>query len=290
MQWCKILGKILLQQEYSSIEVSEATMSFISGFVKGILIGAGAVAPGLSGGTLAVIFGLYERITDAIANIFKDFRKNVIFFFPIVLGGGVGVLAFSNVMKYLFLNYEVQVKYLFIGLMIGTLPSVFKQANRKGFKKKYILPCIIAFIMTILFIVLENGGIYVIPESNHSLPQLVSYGAIIGIGTIVPGISASFVLMYIGAYQIVLEGISNIDFTVLIPVGIGFLTSIIVFAKIISLLFKRFYGYTYYTVLGFVIGSIIVIFPGIAFSFEYLISLLLFVIGFYLSFSISNIY
>jgi len=253
-----------------------------------MLIGIGAVAPGVSGGALAVIFGLYERITDAIADVFKDFRSNAIFFFPVALGGGIGVLAFSNIMEYLFLNYEVQVRYLFIGLMLGTLPTVFKEANRKGFRGIYILPCIIAFVMTIMFMVLENRGINIIPEVGQGLLQLAAYGAIIGIGTIVPGISASFVLMYIGAYQIVLEGMARMDLAVMIPVGIGFLVSIVAFAKLVSLLFKRFYGYTYYAVLGFVTGSIITIFPGIAFNIKYIVSFLLFAIGFYLSLTLSS--
>ncbi len=263
-------------------------MRFLSDFIKGLFIGIGAVAPGVSGGALAVIFGIYEKITDAIADVFKDFKKNVIFFFPIALGGGVGVLAFSKVMKYLFLHYDVQVKYLFIGLMIGTLPSVLRQANKKGFKRIYILPCIIAFGMTLLAIALENGGINIIPEAKPGMLQLAAYGAIIGLGTIVPGISASFVLMYIGAYQVVLEGISNIDMTVLVPVGVGFVVSIILFAKLISLLFKRIYGYTYYAVLGFVMGSIIAIFPGIEFNLKYLISIFIFAVGFYLSLTLSN--
>lgn len=263
-------------------------MNFFSGFVKGLLIGMGAVAPGVSGGALAVIFGIYERITDAIADVFKNFRENALFFLPIALGGGVGVLAFSKIMKFLFLHYDIQVKYLFIGLMIGTLPSVLKQANKKGFRNIYILPCVIAFGLTIFSIIVENGGMDIIPEVSHGLLQLAAYGAIIGIGTIVPGISASFVLMYIGAYQVVLDGIADIDLAVLIPVGIGFAISIVVFAKVISFLFKRFYGYTYYAVLGFVLGSIIAIFPGIAFELKYLISVLLFIIGFYLSYTLSK--
>lgn len=248
----------------------------------------GAVAPGVSGGSLAVIFGLYEKITDAIADIFKDFKKNAVFFFPIALGGGVGVLAFSKVIDYLFQYFNVQVKYLFIGLMIGTLPTVFKEANRKGFRKLYMLPCIIALGMTLLAIVLENSGIDVIPEANPGIIQLAIYGAIIGIGTIVPGISASFVLMYLGAYQIVLQGIANIDIAVLIPVGAGFAVSIVMFAKLISRLFKKAYGYTYYAVLGFVIGSIIAIFPGIAFDVRHLISVLLLAAGFCVSYSLSK--
>jgi putative membrane protein len=268
--------------------VSEATLKFLSDFIKGLFIGIGAVAPGVSGGALAVIFGIYEKITDAIADVFKDFRKNVIFFFPIALGGGVGVLAFSKIMKYLFQYYDVQVKYLFIGLMLGTLPSLLKQANKKGFKRIYILPCIIAFGLTLLAIALEKGGSSITPEIKPGLLQLAAYGAIIGIGTIVPGISASFVLMYIGAYQVVLEGIANIELAVLMPVGIGFVVSIILFAKLISLLFKRIYGYTYYAVLGFVMGSVIAIFPGFAFGAKYLISIFIFAAGFYLSLTLSN--
>ncbi|MDD4503889.1 MAG: DUF368 domain-containing protein [Clostridiaceae bacterium] len=277
-----------IQQIKQQHESEWAAMNFLSGFIKGLLIGIGGVAPGVSGGTIAVIFGLYERITDAIANVFKDFKKNAIFFFPIALGGGVGVLAFSRIMKFLFQYYDVQVKYLFIGLMIGTLPNVFKQANKKGFKNAYILPCISTFGITILAIVLENSGINIIPEASPGILQLAFYGAIIGIGTIVPGISASFVLMYLGAYQIVIEGLANINLSVIIPVGIGFVISVILFAKLINLLFRRFYGYTYFAVLGFVIGSIIAIFPGIAFDIKYLISILLFAAGFYLSFSLGK--
>lgn len=94
--------------------------------------------------------------------------------------------------------------------------------------------------------------------------------------------------MYIGAYEVMLNAIANFDLMLLMPIGMGFVLSILIFAKLISLLFKTAYGYTYYAVLGFVIGSIITIFPGIEFSLEYLIGLLLCVIGFYLSFSLTK--
>ena len=263
-------------------------MNFFSRFIKGLLIGIGGVAPGVSGGAIAVIFGLYERITDTIADIFKDFRNNAVFFFPIVLGGSVGVLGFSKIMQYLFQNYEVQVKYLFIGLMLGTLPTVFKQANKKGFRGIYIVPCVIAFGITIITVILENAGINIIPDAYPGILQLASYGAIIGIGTMVPGISASFVLMYLGAYQIVLDGLADINAAILIPVGTGFVISIFLFAKLIRRLFKVAYGYTYYTVLGFVTGSIIAIFPGVSLDIRHLISIMLFILGYFISFSLGK--
>lgn len=266
----------------------ELKMNFLSDFFKGLFIGIGAIAPGVSGGTLAVIFGIYEKITEAVANIFSDFKEKVVLFFPLALGSGVGIIAFGKIMNYLFANFNTEVRYLFIGLMIGTFPALFKKANKNGFHKTYYYPFIIALGLTLLFAGLGNNLVATDPIVKPETLDLITYGIIIGFGTIVPGISASIILMYIGAYQQLLEAIANIDIAMLIPTGIGFIISIIIFAKIINLLFKRFYGYTYYAVLGFVIGSIVPIFPGIALDWQYLLPIALFIIGLALSYYLSK--
>jgi len=258
-------------------------MNFLSDFFKGLFIGMGAIAPGVSGGTLAVIFGIYEKITEAVANIFINFKEKVVFFFPLALGSGVGIIAFGKIMNYLFENYNTEVRYLFIGLMVGTFPTLFKQSNKYGFRKTYYYPFIIALGLTLLFTELGNSAVDIDPAAIPGTLDLIIYGVIIGFGTIVPGISASIILMYLGAYQPLLEAIANIDLAMLIPTGLGFILSIIIFAKLINLLFKKFYGYTYYAVLGFVVGSIVPIFPGIALDLEYLVSIMLFVVGLSLS-------
>lgn len=263
-------------------------MNFLWDLVKGIIIGMGAVAPGVSGGTFAVILGVYDKLTDAIANIFINFKKKLATLFPLGLGIGIGVLLFSRVMKYLFEYHEFQVKFLFIGLMVGTLPSVFNAANKKGFRRLYLIPFLLTFSIAIIFMILENSVIDIIPEANPSLLALITYGVIIGFGTVVPGVSSSFILMYIGAYEILLDGIVGLDFMVLIPVGLGFGLSILLFAKIIFYLFKRFYGYTYYTVLGFVMGSILTIVPAVSFNQELLLGIGLCVIGIGLSYFFSR--
>ena len=263
-------------------------MNFLWDLVKGIIIGMGAVAPGVSGGTFAVILGVYDKLTDAIANIFINFKKKLATLFPLGLGIGIGVLLFSRVMKYLFEYHEFQVKFLFIGLMVGTLPSVFNAANKKGFRRLYLIPFLLTFSIAIIFMILENSVIDITPEANPSLLALITYGVIIGFGTVVPGVSSSFILMYIGAYEILLDGIVGLDFMVLIPVGLGFGLSILLFAKIIFYLFKRFYGYTYYTVLGFVMGSILTIVPAVSFNQELLLGIGLCVIGIGLSYFFSR--
>ncbi|MFZ5352347.1 MAG: DUF368 domain-containing protein [Bacillota bacterium] len=261
-------------------------MNFITNFLKGAVIGIGAIIPGVSGGSLAVIFGLYEKITYAIANFHKDFRKNLLYFLPVAFGGATGVLIFSRIMEYLLKYHDVEVKYLFIGLMAGTFPHVFKQANKQGFRKAYFFTFILALAMTILLTVLENSAVSIIPDRRSGITELAAYGAIIGFGTIAPGISASFILMYLGVYDMLLRSISNLEFSILIPTGIGFIVSIVLFSKLMVFLFRRAYGYTYYVILGFVVGSTMIIFPGFDFTFRYLMCALIFVLGFLASSSL----
>lgn len=263
-------------------------MNFLSNFLKGLVIGTGAIAPGVSGGALAVIFGIYENLTYAIANIFKNFKRKFFYLLPIGLGGVIGILVFSNIMEYLFQYYNVEVRYLFIGLMVGTFPSLFQTANKKGFKGKYVIAFIITLSITILFALLDNSAITIVSQGDAGVMQLIIYGVIVGFGTIIPGVSSSIILMYIGAYELLLGAISSMNIPLLIPIGIGFILCFLVLAKVISFLFKHLYGLTYYAILGFVLGSIIPIFPGFAWQPTYFISLFIMIIGFCLSFFLSK--
>lgn len=261
-------------------------MNFFIKCIQGLIIGVGSIMPGVSGGTLAVIFGLYEKITDAIATGIRDLKKKIVFFTPLVLGAGVGVILFSKLVKYLFEYHPFQTKYAFIGLMLGTLPSVVKDCNKKGFKPHFLIPFGLTLSTTLIFTLLENhttAG----SSSQTNLLLYILYGAILGFGTIIPGISASFILIYLGAYETIIGAISDItnfsnlayNLSIIIPACIGFGLSILLFAKLISFLFKKAYGITYYAILGFVIGSIVMIFPGLRFDFTGILSILLLILG-----------
>ena len=261
----------------------------MSRFLKGLILGAAAIAPGVSGGALAVIFGLYDKITYFIAHLNKNFKENLLYFLPVGLGGLVGVLAFSRIIEYLFRYHEVEVKYAFIGLILGTIPLVVGEANKKGYKHKYLIAFIITFSITMIVAYLEKSEFNHIVEAGTSPFSLIVYGAIIGFGTIIPGISSSIMLMFIGAYEIVIGAISNIQPLMLFYLGIGFVLSLFLFAKIISLLFERAYGITYYAILGLVLGSVISIFPGFAPTFDYFLNLIILITCSCLSYSLSKI-
>lgn len=264
-------------------------MNFMKGFLKGMVIGAAAIAPGVSGGALATIFGLYDKIINFIANFIKDFKKNVLFFFPIGLGGLVGVLAFSRIIEYLFKYYEVDVRYAFTGLMLGTIPAVIHQANRNGYRKKYLLPFFLTFFLTLAITLLENKQGVTGNTISTSPMSIIIYGIVIGFGSIIPGISSSLILMYIGSYEMVISAISNLQIYTLFYLAIGFVVSVLLFAKIISILFDRAYGATYYAIVGLVIGSIISIFPGFELTYNYVLKLVLMIACFILSYSLSKL-
>ncbi|NLX61540.1 MAG: DUF368 domain-containing protein [Tissierellia bacterium] len=251
----------------------------MSNFLKGLTIGAAAIAPGVSGGALAVILGIYEKITYAIGNIFKNFKKNLIYLAPYGFGALCGVLIFSNIFKYLFKHYNVEVRYLFIGLMLGTFPSLFKRANKKGFRKSYIALFILTFSITFLFAFMENRLINIIPDGQPSILELIICGLVVGFGTIIPGVSSSVILIYLGYYEIVLEALASLNIPMLIPIGLGFIICFLLLSKLISMLFERVYGLTYYGILGFVLGSIVPIFPGFQFSLRYIVGLIIMIIS-----------
>lgn len=264
-------------------------MNFMSGFLKGMALGAAAIAPGVSGGALAVIFGLYDKITYFIANFTKNFKENIIYFLPVGIGGTVGVLIFSRIIEYLFTNYEIEVKYAFIGLMFGTMPSVIKEANKKGFKQKYLIAFMISLIITIIAAYFENNGVDIISDAGTSPLHIIIYGVIVGFGTIIPGVSASIILMFMGAYEIVISVISNIQIINIVYLGTGFVISVLLFAKLVCILFERAYGVTYYTILGLVLGSIVSIFPGVDFTLDYMLNFIILIACWFLSYSLSKI-
>ncbi len=249
-------------------------MNFVSSILKGIALGAGCILPGISSGVLCVVFGIYEKLVDSILNIFKDFRKNFLFLLPIFIGVAIGVLLFGNILKYLFISFENTMKYVFAGLILGSIPSLFKETNNKSkFKFSYILYTVITFLLSIFLIFLENN-INTFGCDNIDFLYLFISGFLMSIGVVVPGVSSTIILMCLGVYGLYLNAISTINLSLLIPMGIGLVFGCIVFLNIISFLMKKFTPQTMYSIIGFTIGSTFILLPN-SFSFTNILFLIL---------------
>lgn len=263
-------------------------MTFILDIIKGIFIGAGAILPGISSGVLCVIFGIYDKLLDSILNLFKDAKKNFKFLFPILLGVFIGVIIFSKILQYLLYKYPLQTKSIFIGLILAGAVLLFKRTNKEEkLKIKNFSYLIISLIIGIGMVYIENK-IGIESVQNASFTYLVLSGFLMSIGIVVPGVSNTIILMLLGVYSIYLSSVSSLYLPILIPIGIGVIFGSIIFMKIIKYLLDKFYIQTMFSIIGFTLGSILVLFPEIVTLLEGIISFICIICGYCITNIISN--
>ena len=232
-------------------------------------------------------FGLYEKLVNSILNFFKDIKKNFTFLFPICLGVFVGVFLFGNILKILFNKYYIPTSFAFIGLILGSIPLVVKQANVKKVTLLHVLCMLVAFSFSLYLVVIE-GNISSTLNSHNSNSYLILSGAITSAGIVIPGVSKTVLLMFLGIYEIYISAIASLNLSILIPIGIGFAIGGIIFLFLINFLFKIAKSYTYFAIIGFILGSIFVIYPGFGFNIEGVISIVLLIISFIVGIKLSN--
>ena len=272
-------------------------------FFKGAVMGIANVIPGVSGGTLAVIMGIYDKFISAISNILKDFIKNLLFLLPIVLGMGVSIIISSKVIGNALEAIPLATALFFEGLIIGGMPILYKKI--KGHEKKPLNIVVLVIVFALLLVyTFAFGGInneVVIVEFNFVEYLKLFLVGVVGAATmIIPGISGSMTLMVLGYYNLVVTdavgNITNFDLlsrnlNILIPFGLGCVIGIVVIAKIIEYLLKKFEIKTYFAIFGFVFASmIIVICQNIPQEFrvwELLLGFVFMAIGFFVSYFVS---
>jgi putative membrane protein len=255
--------------------------------LKGILVGIGFITPGLSGGVLAVVFGIYEPLMRFLANLKRQFIKNVLFFIPVGIGGVIGMVAFSAVVDFAFENYAAQFTWLFIGFIAGTFPSLFKTSGEQGRKSWHWALLILTAVGT-LFLMRWMESIRSVELTPSFLSWLLS-GALIGLGVVVPGMSPSNFLIYVGLYQPMAAGIRHLDLGVVVPLALGLILCVLLLAKLIAWLFRRFYASMYHFILGVVVGSTLAIIPAGVQGWTIAVCALLFVVGALVSFGLAKL-
>lgn len=256
---------------------------FLMRIIKGAIIGVTAILPGASGGVLAVAMGVYRPVIDAAVNFFKTPKKSILFLLPLGIGGAAGLLLMSRLVEWMMVNHETPVMYLLIGLVLGGVPSLFGEANAKGFKKTYLIPAAACFLLITLLALADKllSGGTILPFNGWTAALC---GALIALGVVIPGISTSFILMYFGIYAPMLGALNNFNIPMLLAVGAGAAVTILVSISFVKRMFDRHHGYAYYGVLGLLAGSILLIFPGVSFSWEQVLCTALGIAGFIASY------
>lgn len=256
--------------------------SWLLRFVKGMFVGSGFIVPGVSGGALAAIFGIYERIINFLANITTNFKENVRFFLPVGIGALVGIAILSWGISYLLGSFEVIITWFFIGAIVGTAPALWAEAGKEGRDRKDYIIMIIAFVFGIILLgfgnQLFNGAVQ---------PSFIAWmvcGALIALGILIPGMSPSNFILYMGLYQAMADGFKTFDLVIIIPIGIGGLITILLLAKVIEKIFSTNYSEFFHFIVGIVLASTLMIVPlGSAYAgfgfLEFLMCFVLFTLG-----------
>ncbi|MBO7164206.1 MAG: DUF368 domain-containing protein, partial [Spirochaetaceae bacterium] len=270
-------------------------MDFIRLIVIGVILGVANVIPGVSGGTLAVVFNIYDRLINVITLNVKKILSEWKFILPLVVGMGLGIILFSKAITFLFEHYPVQTNWFFIGIILGSIPMIVKRllvASKASSSDARKIP-VSAIVCGVLALAVMAIMTYAnVAESGApiqtELTPVLAVKLFIGlacatIAMIIPGISGSFLMLVVGIYSTVIAAISDFNIPLLIPAVIGGVVGLLGGAKLVRFLMEKVPAQTYGAIMGLVLGSILVIFPGFGGFATLVTSLLAAAVGFVVS-------
>ena len=233
-------------------------ISWIARVLKGMIIALGFILPGVSGGVLAAILGIYERMIRFLAHIKENFVENVLYFTPVAIGMVLGIASFSYPVNLLLDNYKVIVLWGFAGAIIGTIPSLIKESVKESDRDRAdTVTFWLSFILSGIFLYSLNGMVGTLPANFLSF---VLAGALIALGILIPGLSPSNLLLILGLYTPMLTGFKRLDlFGTFLPIGIGGALALILFSKAMDYILKHYHSRVYHFIIGIVLSSTLLI-------------------------------
>ncbi len=249
---------------------------------KGLVVGSSMLVPGVSGGTTAIILGIYDKLIHAVSTFFKDIWKNLLFLGVFCAGAGAGLLLFSRLMLWAVETWELPMMFLFLGAIIGCIPMLYKQAHVSRFNPVYLLFAVIGLVLVLSLGYLPKPESEFTGSGVSNMVMLFLTGIVIAAAIVLPGISTSHMLLILGMYNTTLESIKNLNLPYLIPLALGGLAGIFLVTSLLEKALSKFPQFSYFMIIGFVLGSIIDVFPGCPSGWQIPVCILTFLVGMFL--------
>ena len=253
--------------------------------LKGMVIGIGKIIPGVSGSMIAISLGLYERMIHALCNIFNNFKENAVFLFKVGIGLLLSIMLISKIIYMMLNNYYLLTMLLFIGLILGGLPSIIKIASKEKNTKNNII-LLIPFVIFLILEILTDSL-----ELNIKLNMFnaIWVGMLEALTMLIPGISGTAIMMMLGIYEDVLLVFSEFNyFHILIFLMLGIMLGVFFFSKLINYFLNKHKISCYYLIIGFVVSSIIILLKNLFIVefklLEFIIGIILMIIGMVISY------
>lgn len=249
--------------------------------MKGLIVGGTMLVPGVSGGSMAMILGIYTKLVHSVSSFMKNIKENFFFLALFCMGGGLGILLFAKPILYLIETYPMPMTYFFLGAVAASIPLIFKEAKIKGFSFKIIFYVAIGILVVMMFSTGTKETFQ--PNGASGITDFLLLGVaglIAAIALILPGISVSYILLIMGLYDTTIKAISEFYLPFLIPLGIGLILGIVLTTKLLEYVMTKFPEATYLIILGFILGSMAEVFPGVPKGLTILICIFTFFLGF----------
>ena len=243
----------------------------IKNVLKGMLIGVANIIPGVSGGTMMVSMGIYDKLIHSLTHLFKEFKESMKFLIPIFIGMGIALVGLSFIIEPAFEHFPLQTSCLFIGLIVGGLPAMWQKVKGKGMKISYIIPFLVFFAVVVGLAAMgeKEGNAADLTFSLWSVIKLFVVGVIASATMVIPGVSGSMMLLLLGYYNPIVGAIKDfvtalVSFDiqgilrgcgVLVPAGIGIVVGIFAIAKLIEVIFEKFPLQAYWAIIGLIVAS-----------------------------------
>lgn len=250
---------------------------------RGFFMGVSDLIPGVSGGTIAFILGIYDELLAAISGFFsRNWRQHIGFLLPLGIGMGLTLLLFSRVIEYLLKNYHGPTQFFFLGLIIGVLPFLTKQVGvKKNFKfGHYVLVLLVGVALASMAFIKPVDPTTITSLTSSNALGLFFAGWAGSMAMLLPGVSGSFVLLLLGVYSTAIGALSSLNLPIIAVIGAGVIVGFIVSSKVISYVLARFTYITFAIIIGLILGSVFVVYPGLPEDGTFLVmSALTFFIG-----------
>lgn len=243
----------------------------IKNVLKGMVVGVANIIPGVSGGTMMVSMGIYDKLIHCLTHLFKEFKESMKFLIPIFAGVGIALVGLSFIIQPAFEHFPLQTSCLFIGLIVGGLPAAWKKVKGKGIKISYIIPFLVFFVLVVGLALIgeKEGNAADLTFGLWSCIKLFVVGIIASATMVIPGVSGSMMLLLLGYYNPIVSAIKNFVTAlasfdmqgilqgcgVLVPAGVGIVVGIFAIAKLIEVVFEKFPMQAYWAIIGLIVAS-----------------------------------
>jgi len=258
--------------------------------LKSMVVGASMVVPGVSGGTMAILLGFYDELIHSVSCFMQAPKKNAIFLCKFLLGSVLGIVLFSRLVEYLITAFPQPMMYFFLGAIGGGIPALIKKSQVTRFSPMCIIHVLGGFALVALCSLIPQD--LLTQSANGSWTTflwMLLAGVIVAIALVLPGISTSHMLLMLGLYEMTLAALHDFNLALLLPLVLGVGIGTLATTRTLENLMTRHPKGTYLWIIGFVLGSVITVFPGLPTGINWIICPVMTVVGFFLLFKISQI-